>query len=62
MGTMIRILIVLVTAVVVFVAMHYLIQTLDVGVGTWKYCLVIGFGVAIIPLVWRLTSPKTDGA
>jgi hypothetical protein len=49
----------LMTALVVFGASYYLIQISDGGVGSWKYCLIIGFGVAILPFVWRLTSSKT---
>lgn len=53
MSTVTRIPIVLAAAVVVFAASHYYLQFLGTAVGSWKYCLVIAVGVALVRLVWK---------
>ena len=50
----------LIAAVAVFLAAHYLIQASGVGIGSWTYCLIIGLGVGIVSTVWRMTKPKTE--
>ena len=53
-----RLAIVLIAAVAVFAGEYYLIQASGVGIGSWKYCLIVGFGPAIVLFVWGVTSPK----
>ena len=58
MNIFIRILIVLVTAAIVLAAEYYSVQILELDRGAWKYCLIVGFGGAIIIQAWRATAPK----
>jgi hypothetical protein len=58
MGTIKRILLVLVAFVVVNAALFVILRSLGVERGGWQYALAIGVGIAIVNGVWRRTALK----
>jgi hypothetical protein len=58
MGTLGRILLVVVMFAVMVVAMYFIRPRLGIEAGTWQSAVLFGIIIAGASFVWRITAPK----